>query len=236
MLRTLTGQQQEVDPEAVAPFEVSHDEAKEWVKSELGGVLGELKGGLAGALKNWAKKPEGVKAPSSSENKTEPPDNRKDSSTAPSQPGLALFAALTGESMEALSSDSEVLKRGLNKLSRQLGSLLTGFISSNGTQLENAQSELRTLFSTLREHGIPVSNRAEEIPLKVRKQIQSAISDEQKELGAARLETLAQWLEETAAAAASSLRKTAAQWREGQTDVAPAEQQENQNSPPSSSS
>ena len=223
ILRTITGRQQEVDPEAVVPFEVSREEAKEWVKTELGGVLGDLKGGLAGALKNWAQKPHNEAKPSSLNEETEKVGQEKDSPTPPYQPGLALFAALTGESMEALSSDTEVLRRGLNKLARQLGSLVIGFMSPNGMQLDKAQEDLRTLFATLREHGIPVSNRAEEIPFRVREQIQSAISEEQKELSAARLEALAQWLEETATAAATRLRTTAAQWREGQTDVPPAE-------------
>jgi len=39
ILRTITGRVQRVDAIAVAPFEVTEEQAKEWVKGEFGKIL-----------------------------------------------------------------------------------------------------------------------------------------------------------------------------------------------------
>ena len=44
ILRTITGREQRVDPTAVAAFEVTEDQAKEWVKGEFGKILDNARG------------------------------------------------------------------------------------------------------------------------------------------------------------------------------------------------
>lgn len=52
LLRTVTGQRMEVDETAVAPFEVSREEAREWLKAELRGVMETAKERLTEATRS----------------------------------------------------------------------------------------------------------------------------------------------------------------------------------------
>jgi len=45
-LRTITGGEQRVDPTAVALFEVTEEQAKEWVKGEFGKILDNARGAV----------------------------------------------------------------------------------------------------------------------------------------------------------------------------------------------
>lgn len=47
-LRTPSGRERTVDPEAVAPYEVTEAEAKAWLKDQLADVLGEARSGVLG--------------------------------------------------------------------------------------------------------------------------------------------------------------------------------------------
>jgi len=46
ILRTITGRVQRVDAIAVAPFEVTEEQAKEWVKGEFGKILDNARGSV----------------------------------------------------------------------------------------------------------------------------------------------------------------------------------------------
>ena len=54
-LRTITGRQMNVDPNALTSFEVTRDEAKTWLNSQFGQVLEEAKGKLTNYLSNLGK-------------------------------------------------------------------------------------------------------------------------------------------------------------------------------------
>ncbi len=49
-LRTVVGRQRHTTEEAAAPYEVSQEEAREWLKSQLGGVLDEAKTKITGFI------------------------------------------------------------------------------------------------------------------------------------------------------------------------------------------
>ena len=55
LLRTITGRQMEVDPNALESFEVNRDEAKSWLNSQFGKVVEEAKGKLTNYLTNLGK-------------------------------------------------------------------------------------------------------------------------------------------------------------------------------------
>jgi hypothetical protein len=46
VLRTITGREQRVASAALAPFEVSEEQAKEWLKDEFGKILDNARGGV----------------------------------------------------------------------------------------------------------------------------------------------------------------------------------------------
>src|SRR6516225_2755413 len=58
VLRTITGREQRVDPTAVAPFEVTEEEAKEWVKGEFGKILDNARGAVNRFLERLRSGPE----------------------------------------------------------------------------------------------------------------------------------------------------------------------------------
>lgn len=47
-LRTASGRERAVDPEAAAPYEVTEAEAKAWLEGQLKGLLGEARSGVLG--------------------------------------------------------------------------------------------------------------------------------------------------------------------------------------------
>ena len=49
-LRTASGRERAVDPEAVAAYEVSEAEAKAWLEGQLRDVLGEARSGVLGLV------------------------------------------------------------------------------------------------------------------------------------------------------------------------------------------
>lgn len=211
VLRTVTGKQRQVDPDAVAPFEVSQQEAKDWVKAEFGLVLGQAKTALADALRPLQ------------EPRHRPPRRRR---PAPSgeeggQSGsvLALFAALTGEPVERLRSDPEAVTRGLRRLTDEFGAIVGDATALEETRLDTAKDRVRGLRAALNRHGIPVSAKVEALPDLLRQIQRAAEAPEQRAASAAALDALAQGIEEAAGKAAEGLRRLADEFR---TDPAPA--------------
>lgn len=55
-LRTAAGRERTVDESAVAPFEVTEEEARAWAKEQLGAVFGELRGQTLGFVEQLRQK------------------------------------------------------------------------------------------------------------------------------------------------------------------------------------
>lgn len=51
VLRTLTGRELRVDPASLEQFELSEEQAKEWLKAEFGKMLDETRGAIDGFIK-----------------------------------------------------------------------------------------------------------------------------------------------------------------------------------------
>jgi hypothetical protein len=52
-IRSLTGDSALADPDWLAPFEVTEEQARRWAKDQLGQTLDELKGAIDGKLAEW---------------------------------------------------------------------------------------------------------------------------------------------------------------------------------------
>jgi len=65
ILTTWCGRQQTVDPTALAPYEITRDEAEAWLKAQLGDVLGELRNNLIDAVRSYfdSRKPSAHESP-----------------------------------------------------------------------------------------------------------------------------------------------------------------------------
>ena len=205
-LRTVTGRQQEVDPDALAPYEVSQEEAKEWLKGQFGQVMEQAKGALLEALRPLQ------------EPRYRPPRRRQPrapsgAGSAQPSPVLTLFAALSGEPVERLKSDPEAVTRGLRHVVDELGAIVEDAAARDEARLETAKERVRGLRAMLNLHGIPVSDKVDALPDRLRQLQRAAEAPEQRAASAAALEALAQGLEEMAGKAAERLRRLAEESR-----------------------
>ena len=212
ILRTLTGRQQQVDPKALEPFEISQEQAKAWLKDQFGQVLQSAKGVVMDALGRGLAKmqefepPQGQKSPSANERPKEPEPS----------PGLALLAALSGEPVERLRTDTESIERGIQKIVAELSGIFEDSVAPDNDSLDKAHQRIRTLRTVLKEHGLPVSARADFIPDRLREMVRSAEHRQDVKDTAAGLEALAQGIEQAAAMAAKHLGSLAQRLRDRQ--------------------
>lgn len=209
ILRTVTGRQQRVDPNVLASFEVTREEAKIWLQEQFGQVVEQAKGAVMDMLRGGQTPPPDFEAPSS-----EQPASAKNEAPGPdSSPGMALFSALSGESVENLKSDTPSLLRGIHKLVTELGEIFEEAIASDDAQWESARQKVRELRSVFLQHGLRLSERMVEIPDWLREWVEAAEDRGNGADVAAQLEALAQEFEDVAAAAARHLRALAERLR-----------------------
>lgn len=52
-LKTVTGRQEYTFENTVVEFEISRDEAKQWLKEQFGELLSSVRVGITDAIKNW---------------------------------------------------------------------------------------------------------------------------------------------------------------------------------------
>jgi hypothetical protein len=210
ILRTLTGRQQEVDPEALAPFEVTREQAKAWLKDQFGQVLQTAKGAVMDALGRGLAAAPDVEPPPSEQSAS-----AKASPMTPGQsPGLSLLSALSGEPIDSLRTDAESVGRGVQKIVAELGAIFEDATAPEDAGLENARQRISLLRTILQEHGLPVSAKAEDIPDRLREMVRSAEHRQDFEEAAAGLEVLARGVEQAAAMTAKHLRALAQRLRE----------------------
>jgi len=214
ILRTLTGRQQQVDPKALEPFEISQEQAKAWLKGQLGQVLQSAKGAVMDALSRGLAKMQEFEPPQS-----EPSPSAKKKPAAPeSFKGLALLSALSGEPVERLRTDTEALSHSIQKIVAELSGIFEDATASADGSLKNARQRVRTLRTILKEHGLPISARVDLIPDRLRAMVHSAEHRQDVDDTIAGLEALAQGFEQGAAMAAKHLRSLAQRLRERRTE------------------
>ncbi len=216
ILRTPTGQQLEVDPDALASYEVTREQAKAWLKEQFGQVLAEAKGTVMNALRQGLTHPPDFqqRPQPHSPSATDPLDKPADS------PILSLLSALSEEPVTSLGKDTESLLREIKKIAAELGGIFQDATATEEDGLDNARRRIRQLRTRLHEQGLPLSERMEEIPDWIRQQYQSAQQSGNAERTAASLINMADELEQAGAFAAQKLRALAQQLRE---DDAPLE-------------
>ncbi len=210
VLRTITGRQMEVDPNALAPFEVTRDEAKTWLNSQFGQVLEEAKGKLTNYLSNLGKSSPKSK-PESKQKKTE---THTKNSSEPAYPGLSLLSVLTGERVETLRTEPDAIARGIRQILSDLNAIFENATAPNPEKLQTARTQIQNLRSTLQAHGISVSEKLEEIPERLHEFYFSSAQTQNLQENAANLEKLADQVEQTAAVAGKYLRTMAQRLRE----------------------
>jgi len=206
VLRSHTGQQRQVHEEAVAPYEVSREQATAWVRGQFGQALEQAKASLLEALRPL-QEPRARREPRRTAARGQPTPREETASSS----GLRLLEALSGEPLERLASDPEALLRGLGHVAGELGGIVDDAIAADPKRLEAARERAKALRLILNAHGVPVSAGADALPDRLHRLFRTALQEHAPERAAAALEALAQGLEDAAAEAAKRMRALAAE-------------------------
>ena len=202
-LRTITGRQMEVDPNALETFEISREEAKTWLNSQFGQVLEEAKGKLTNYLGSLGK--------SATQSQ---PDTEVKTSSKTAYTSLSLLSELTGEPVENLQTEADAIARSIRHLLSDLIKIWENSTAANPEQLQTARNQIKNVKSILQAHGIMVSEKLDEIPERLHEFYSSSPHTQNSQEKAANLEQLADQLEQTAVVAGKYLRTMAQQLRE----------------------
>lgn len=212
-LLTVTGRQQQVDPEALAPYAISQEEAKAWLKDQFGQVVESAKQAVMDSIRSkmasepdldaWFGKPSAEPSPSTLK---EPTDS----------PALSLLAALSDESLERLQSDPQMVSRAVRSLFTQLGTIFSDATASDDARIETARVRIMTLGSILQQHGLNIGESLDSLPDNLREAYRSAGHDMDSEQTAERLDALADSLQQAATTSADWLRGLAQELRQRQ--------------------
>ena len=231
-LRTVTGRQKHVDADIIAAYEITHDEAKAWLKGQFGQVVETAKESILDSIRSkmaqepdldawfgkrsetFTSKPESISASK--------PEAKTDS------PALSLFAELSGESFEQLQTDPQSVGRAIQTLFAQLGTMFTDATARDEARIAAARERTKNLRSIMQQHGLNVGEAMENFPDKLREAYRSAEREMDSDEVADRLESLADGLEEAAADAAKWLRGQAKDLRQQQNNEQVSEKAENQ--------
>lgn len=145
LLRSGASRTLSVRAAAVAPYAVSRDEARAFLDARLHAFAAEGRQKVEDALAGL-----GIPVPGAPPASDPPPPVE-----APAEPGpgVALFAALTGESAESVGADPEAFRRGLATLLEGAADTIRRASEGPEGQAE-ARERLRALGDTLRAHGI----------------------------------------------------------------------------------
>jgi hypothetical protein len=149
LLRAGAAGQMEVDPAAVAPYQVTKDEARAFLDARVDAWAAQTKQELSDAFSGLG----GPDAPA--------PDAA--SADPVSGPGVRLFSALTGESAQSVAGDPQALVRGLATLLGEAAAVVQRAGEGPDGEAE-ARERIRRLGETLRAHGISAPSPAPEKP------------------------------------------------------------------------
>lgn len=136
-----------VDPEAIADFEVSTEQAERCLREQLGRVLRTLGGNLRRSFTSGA----AVDAVASSPIK----DRLADVQVTP---GLDLLAAITGTPRADLDAGGGAVVEALKRYASDLGGTVAGAVSGDAGRIASAKERMAEWSATLRAHGTEVAD------------------------------------------------------------------------------
>jgi hypothetical protein len=156
---TMTGNQHWVDPWAIAPYEISREEAQTWLSGRIRETLDTAKNAVMGFLEKMRTYGH--------------PDTPKPKWS------IDLLADLMGESVEDLRASSTARQRGWLRLFYAAADLYEAVTSNNRRKMEWARAQMYDICEVLRAHGIDVNPSLEDLPDELRRVYRAAQRDQQ---------------------------------------------------------
>jgi|GEM_PF-5652712 len=201
VLRTTTGRQQQVDPDAAAPYEVSQDEAVEWLKSQLGQAVEDAKGAIMDSIREKMAFEPDLDAWIARDRAKDPPYRPRP------QPRTAADPA------GRLRGDPAAVADGMDRLVTGLQDLLKDALASGEAGPRAAQARIDQFDALLRQYGVSTGPWSGALVSRIRDLHQSVLDSPDPALAAENLETIADSIEAAAKVAAGGLRRLAEQVR-----------------------
>lgn len=142
------GEVTHVHPKFMQFYEVSRADAQAWMRERLKAGAQEFTEGLRDFLTTLVK----------SRQKPDDPD------PTTSRANIDFAADLLGESVEDLQTDDRAARRGWQRLLDEAQQVYEGAKSDSEDDLEQARAIMSGIGDILRKHGIPVSEKWDQLP------------------------------------------------------------------------
>ena len=206
LLTTALGRKRKVDETALLPFEVSKEEAREWLMQQTGDVFGRAREAVSAAFEDALPKARANQGPVDQVTADEPVADHAAEWTALLQ-RLAERYGQPGDDMATAAGN------GARSLFVDLASVVRDAASIDATVQQRGEERARTLEDLLDELGIPTQGLVTGLVSKIEGLLQELVENEDLAHRANRLEQMAATIEANAASAAERLRLAAAELR-----------------------
>ena len=207
VLRTVIGRQMDVAEDGVTDYEVTREEAKDWLKGQFGEMLGTAKSAILSSVAKFRE----ATAKDASRNQSQPPFSTPDrgkrkegfrdnfGSPSPQEP-----ASSTG-------GKNEQIKEQIGDIFSELAAVLIDSLKAKGkgSGVASPPPTGQTLEHQIRDVGERVRREANNIPDRLRELFESRSTGQDSSKLAQLLETLANEIEKSAALAGNRLREIA---------------------------
>lgn len=211
-LRTVVGRQMDVDEQAALHYEVSRDEAKEYLKQQMGDVVEQAKDAVMGWLRKGTETPSAAASQSSATKATGDADP-----ATPEPPPHRLRDIVDRATADLPDEDKATLEetaRQLGDTIKDLGKIVQGSLSDDSEMLDEARQRIQSLRSRLEDQGIPLGESVDNIPDKINEFASSARTAAKDPVARAdHLDDMADRLEEVGRHFAQRLRDKARELR-----------------------
>jgi biotin operon repressor len=156
---TLVGQHKRVDYNAILPYQITRQEAEQWLSGEIRQNLDHAAETVKNTIKmlydewKWRGHP------------NPPAEYRaRQAMRGERKWTLDLLADIMGESVEDLKTDKAAQQRGWERLLAGLLQIADGIVSTDPEKLDIARLNMQDLNAILRSHGIQVDARLDDLP------------------------------------------------------------------------
>jgi len=143
VIRNLAGLDKRVDPEAIAPYEISAKDAERYMRQEVTQAMEQISDLFSNVV---------AIALQSSTGKTA--DSTK--SADPTQPASSLLANLLGVSLEEFCNNPEVAKEGLQSFVTEVATAMQSSVNQNPDRTQVIQTSLDAVLETLHSRGLNI--------------------------------------------------------------------------------
>lgn len=143
VIRSLMGVEKQVDPVAIAPYEISPKDAEPYMQQEVTQAMEQISSLFSNVVAIALQNSKG---------------NSRDAakSTAPTQPASSLFANLLGVPIEEFCNNPEVAKEGLQSFVTEVATAMQSSVNQNPDSTQVIQTSLDAVLETLHSRGLNI--------------------------------------------------------------------------------